>query len=373
MTNTNRYQHGSLEKVKTKLGMCWYVRFSEPGGKRGPRIRIGLLQDFPTRKSALLASSDLRKEFNENKAIPQPRTFSELIHKYMREEMPERHSTAKSYRSYLENHILPKWGERRVDDVRANEVRLWLKGIPLEPKTIGHIRDLVRNLFRFAMLWEWIPVAENPMTLFRIERSTRRKQKPRVLSPEEFHKLVKAVREPYRTMVILDACLGLGCSELMGLRWGDFDWVRSEVKIQRGIVDGRVGPVKTEYRNKPLPLHERVAALVLAVYEASPAREPDDYVFASPHSAYEKPYHSYRIQQYVIKPAAIACGLGEGIGWHTLRHSYRSWLDRTGAPIGVQRDLMRHADIRITMNGYGDSFMDDLRKANDGVVGVILQ
>lgn len=373
MPRNDRYQAGTIEKTKTKLGMCWHIRFKEPGGKRGPRIRIGLLQDFPTKKSALLAASDLRKEHNENKAVPQPHTFSELIHKYLREEMPTRYSTAKSYRSYIKNHILPKWGERRVDDVRANEVRLWLKGIPLESKTIGHIRDLVRTLFRFAMLWEWIPVGENPMTLFRIERSTRRQKKPRVLSPEDFHKLVSAVREPYRTMVILDACLGLGCSELMGLRWCDFDWIRNEVKIQRGIVDGRVGPVKTEYRNKPLPLHERVAELMLAVYEASPAREQDDYVFASPHSAYEKPYHSYRIQQYVIKPAAIACGLGEGIGWHTLRHSYRAWLDRTGAPIGVQRDLMRHADIRMTMNGYGDSFMDDLRSANAGVVGVILQ
>ena len=43
------------------------------------------------------------------------------------------------------------------------------------------------------------------------------------------------------------------------------------------------------------------------------------------------------------------------IGWHTFQHTYRSWLDATGAPLGVQQKLMRHADIRTTMNVYGDA------------------
>jgi len=38
------------------------------------------------------------------------------------------------------------------------------------------------------------------------------------------------------------------------------------------------------------------------------------------------------------------------LGTHTMRHTYRAWLDSTGEPIGVQQKLMRHADIRTTMN-----------------------
>jgi integrase len=38
-----------------------------------------------------------------------------------------------------------------------------------------------------------------------------------------------------------------------------------------------------------------------------------------------------------------AAGKNDGIGWHTFRHTYRSWLDDTGAPMGVQQKLMRHA------------------------------
>jgi integrase len=45
-------------------------------------------------------------------------------------------------------------------------------------------------------------------------------------------------------------------------------------------------------------------------------------------------------------------GLGR-IGWHTFRHTFRTLLDETGAPMKVQQELMRNADIRTTMNVYG--------------------
>jgi integrase len=59
------------------------------------------------------------------------------------------------------------------------------------------------------------------------------------------------------------------------------------------------------------------------------------------------------------------------IGWHTFRHTNRSWLDETGARAGVQQKFMRHADIRTTMNQYGDSAMPAKRNANSKVVEMV--
>jgi len=61
------------------------------------------------------------------------------------------------------------------------------------------------------------------------------------------------------------------------------------------------------------------------------------------------------------------------IGWHTFRHTYRSWLDETGAPMGVQQKLMRHAQISTTMNVYGNALMEAKREANAAVVNRILR
>ena len=55
------------------------------------------------------------------------------------------------------------------------------------------------------------------------------------------------------------------------------------------------------------------------------------------------------------------------VGWHTFRHTYRSWLDDTCAPIGVQQKLTRHADISTTAR-YGDALMESKRKHNSIVV-----
>ncbi len=69
--------------------------------------------------------------------------------------------------------------------------------------------------------------------------------------------------------------------------------------------------------------------------------------------------------------ATGAAGLGH-MGTHTFRHSYRMWIDAIGTPVGVQQKLMRHSDIRTTMNIYGDAASEDLREAHNKIVGLAL-
>ena len=62
-------------------------------------------------------------------------------------------------------------------------------------------------------------------------------------------------------------------------------------------------------------------------------------------------------------PAGLKLGLGR-IGWHRFRQTYRAWLDETGAPVGVQQKLMRHAHVSTTMDQYGNASALAKRKAN---------
>jgi len=72
-----------------------------------------------------------------------------------------------------------------------------------------------------------------------------------------------------------------------------------------------------------------------------------------------------------VSKAAQAAGI-DGFGTHCLRHTYRTWLDSVGTPVGVQQKLMRHADIRTTMNVYGDAVTADMAEAHGKVVGLPL-
>lgn len=46
--------------------------------------------------------------------------------------------------------------------------------------------------------------------------------------------------------------------------------------------------------------------------------------------------------------------------------------EKDAMEVGVQQELMRHADIRTTMNIYGDAVTEDMRQAHRKVAGLAL-
>jgi hypothetical protein len=89
-----------------------------------------------------------------------------------------------------------------------------MKSLTLSGKSKGHIHRLMRSLFQSAMLWEWIPVAVNPMSLFCTEGSNKTQKRKIVLTVEQFNAILAMIpREPFRTMVLTPMCIGLRRSE----------------------------------------------------------------------------------------------------------------------------------------------------------------
>jgi integrase len=94
-------------------------------------------------------------------------------------------------------------------------------------------------------------------------------------------------------------------------------------------------------------------------------------VFASPITG--GCYYAGVIQQQILKPAFEKVGVsGVGLGWHVFRHTYRSLLDETGAPVGVQQKLMRHSNVATTMNVYGNASSKARQQANSKVVQMVI-
>ena len=135
------------------------------------------------------------------------------------------------------------------------------------------------------------------------------------------------------------------------------------------MVHGKVGDVKTEYSRDSVPLDTAVVE-ALMLHKGRSFSTPEGWLFANP--ATGRPYHQEEIQKKHIRRAGVDSGIGGDIGWHTFRHSYRSWLDETGAPLTVQKELMRHASIQTTMNIYGKAMTDSKRQAHSKVVEMVL-
>ena len=242
----------------------------------------------------------------------------------------------------------------------------WLKSLPLSPKTRGQVRALMHLLFERAMLWELIELQRNPIELVKVKGVSRRQRKPQILAPEKFQELVDKLRDPYRTMAIVAMCTGLRVSEVLALRWEHIDFKAGVMMVQQGVVNGRIGKVKTEASCDEVPLDPAFAD-VLLIWKGD---RSEGLVF--PSHVTGGCYHAGMIQRQVLKPKGVTIGVSD-LGWHTFRHTYRTLLDETGAPIGVQQKLMRHSNVATTMNIYGSATLRAKQAANSKVVQIVMK
>jgi integrase len=187
---------------------------------------------------------------------------------------------------------------------------------------------------------------------------------------EEFRKLLLHLNDPFRTMALVCVCFGLRVSECLALKWFDVDWLNARLLVQRSIVRQRVGDTKTEYSERAMPIDAEMLEILKGWKQATDFKAESDWVFASPAHIGRLPWSADSLND-AYKKAGRASGV-LNVSTHSMRHTYRSWLDAVGTPIAVQQKLMRHADIRTTMNVYGDVVTDEMSKAQSRVVGLAL-
>jgi len=304
-----------------------------------------LLGRFPTKAAAWEASKPVRDALErKSQNIPSVPTVSTLVEEYKAEKMPDRKDTHRTYKSWINVHILPEWGQSLITDLQARPVEKWLESLSLAPKSRVHIRGILSSLWNFAMWKQAIPMQVNPISLVTVKGASKRVKQPRSLTVEQFQKLCAELHEPHRTIALVCVCFGLRISECLALRWSDVDWLNGRLRVERGIVERNVDDVKTDESRKSLAIAEGLLDQLKVWKQSTEFSADSDWIFASPVKIGRLPY-SYTGVWRELDRAANAAGIGH-IGTHTFRHSYRMWIDALGTPIGVQQKLMRHYDIR---------------------------
>ena len=361
-----RLQKGSV--VFDKRRRTWNFLWCENGHRRTKLI--GSARKFPTKTSAWRAAEPFRRLVENPVGSNSVATVNNMVAQYRSEKMPRRLSTRRGYEAWLNNHILPRWQNCPLTDLQARPVELWLQSLTLSPKSRVHVRGLIHALWDYAMWRGDAPTQRNPMELVTIKGATKRIRKPRSLTVEEFQLFLEHLEEPIRTIALVCVCFGLRISECLGLRWSDVDWLNSKLRVERGIVRQQVDDVKTIYSGKLMSIDAAMLEALKTWRQDSQFSLDEDWMFASPVKLGRLPV-SYPWVWLMFQQAASKAGIGK-LGTHSLRHSYRSWLDAVGTPIAVQQKLMRHGDIRTTMNIYGDVVTDEMAQAHSKVVGLAL-
>ena len=371
--SSNRFQNGSLALVKNKTtDASWFFRFYEQvDGKRVHRNRrIGTVKELPRRRDAEKAVLGLRAKINSE--LRTPETVAQLVAHYSKHELTlERKSfaTVETHESYLTLHILPKWGELALSDVRTVNFEQWLDSLPFAPATRTKIRNIMSAVYSHGIRHEWITF--NPIS--KVRCSAKRLREPDVLTPSEFSSLVQKLSLREKAMVLLAGSTGLRRSEMFALRWSDINFLTMEVAVTRSCVRNRFGNVKTKASGKPVPLHQSVCDVLLDWRRESLYREDGDFLFPSVRLNGKQPLMPDMVLKKIIRPALKEAGVrGKIIGWHSFRHSLATNLRSMGVDVKVAQELLRHANSRTTMDIYTQAVSADKRTASERQVALLM-
>jgi len=372
-----RYQRGSLSLVKRKSKPdTWVFRYyMELNGRRVYKKQIvGTVVEFPKRKDAEKAVAQLRVDVNDGAAFA-PMNIEQLAAHYQRVELPSKaYSTREGYKNYIALHILPRWGKHSLGAIKSVEVEGWLRtlktarGRPASPGTRTKIRNLMSAMFSHAIRYEW--AARNPITAVR--SSSKRLRIPDILNAEEFQALVQELPMRARLVVLLAGSTGLRRGELIGLRWGDIDFLSGQADVTHSVWRNVEGDTKTEASRKPVPLPPIVIEELKLWRQESLYSADSDFVFPSVDKNGEQPISPETILKRQIRPALKKLGITKRVGYHTFRHTLATMLRQNGIDIKTAQELLRHANPRITMGIYQQAVSEEKMVAQNRVVAGLI-
>lgn len=262
-----------------------------------------------------------------------------------------RPTTLQQYRLLLEEHVLPTFGDMRLDNITVEGVNDWYENLaPGRATTRAQAYSLLRTILGTAASARPDPVIPfNPVHI-RGAGNTKCARRVRPATLAELETIVAHLPERYQLMALLAAWCALRFGELTELRRGDIDLSGQRVSITRGVVraGGRyiVGAPKSEagIRDVAIPPHLMPAVRTHLRKHTSARRAALLFPAAADSQAHMAPSTLYK----VFYPARAAADR-EDMRWHDLRHTGAVLAAQTGATLAELMGRLGHSTPEAAM------------------------
>lgn len=129
-----------------------------------------------------------------------------------------KYSTQKDYRSSMNTHILPYFGDMPIEDIRYKNVTDFIETLSCSSKRINNILVPMRSVFKKAHKEEMLE--KNIMLL--VDNMTVEKTDIHPFTHGEVLKILDTINPFYRNYTAVRFYTGARSGELDGLKWGDF-------------------------------------------------------------------------------------------------------------------------------------------------------
>jgi integrase len=372
MTPATRRASGHVTERRLKdgaIGLYGALRIPDPAKPSGYRSEVrsvGRLwtkggrppSGFATRRQAAAIVRDRvtdagRRALETPEREPAP-TVTQVADEWLRAKEHEaavQWQTILDYAALLKRHLLPEFGDVRVDELTSERIDAWKRRQLADGKASR--RAMQRQL---TVLHGVMRHAERAHGLSRNPASAALVARPKVrydatdfrtVTPAQLRSIAAQMpNDAARAAVLVAGLSGCRLGELLALRWRDVDWTGRKLHVRRSF--GRSGEKSPKSgKGRVVPLGDELGAVLEALSRRDHSTMPDDLVLVD---AKSDRLNGWSLRRWFYG-ATEAVGLrevrGRHLRFHDLRHSYASLLVRA-MPVSDVQAILGHAHLSTT-------------------------
>jgi len=234
-------------------------------------------------------------------------------------------ATLRNFIEYIGNLPLTNYTPQHFDVYKTERLKT------IKAVTVNIELRTLRAFFNTAVRWKLLE--SNP---FNIQLVRVPENKPTFITKQEFQKLLSVIEENWlKEVIIFAVSTGLRRGELVNLKWESVDLNRKLLYVES------TPTFRTKAgRMRIIPLNDTALYLL----QSRKSKDTSSYVF----SLNEKPLFANWITHLFKRYVREANLCNQSIHFHSLRHSFASWLAQDGTSVYVIKDLLGHSDVKTT-------------------------
>lgn len=303
----------------------YYVLYVENGRKRWKSTRAG------SKPAALKVLTNLEKLFSAENPPKTLHQFTQEFLDYARSTFAHRtwliySGALNNLESLAGNTQLTLLTPQHFDNYKTK--RLEAKKSPV---TVNIELRALKAAMNTALRWKYLEA--NP--LGNVTQARVAETSPTYFTKQDFQGLLNAISEEWlRELVVFAALTGMRRGELVNLRWEDIDLKRKLIRIQSNPT------FRTKQgKRRIIPMSDVVFSLLSS--KAQHIR--CEYIFHLKGFKVNDDYASKRFKSFVRK-----VGLDGKLHFHSLRHTFASWLVQDGVSLYEVQRLLGHSNSKVT-------------------------
>ena len=303
----------------------YYIGYFEQGRKRWKSTGSAQKQD------ALKALTNFKQLLTRK---PTTRTLSQFTAEflsYATQNYSERsfafyRRTLKQFQALIGDITLNSITPKHVDLYKIERMK------KISPVSVNIELRMLRAALYTALRWKL--VEHNPFSKPQFARIP--EQQPTFFTKEDFYKLVSLIKENWlRELVVFAVLTGMRRGEIVNLRWQDVDLQRKVIHIQSNL------NFRTKQgKRRTIPLSD----VAFHLLQMKHGKSVSEYVFTLKDKKISEGWVSHKFKYYVYESRLR----NDKLHFHSLRHTFASWLVQDGVSLYEVQKLLGHSNIAVT-------------------------